>query len=64
MPSSPAIARISTILRGDLDSTPDTSCFTSPVTEREKNIMEEKERKIFITGVDRGDVVVVLGVLQ
>lgn len=30
MPSSPAIARISWMLRGDLDSTPDTSCFTSP----------------------------------
>ena len=34
MPSSPAIARISIILRGDLERTPETNCFTSPSKEK------------------------------
>lgn len=34
MPSSPAMARISIMLRGDLESTPDTNSFTSPIMQK------------------------------
>jgi hypothetical protein len=52
MPSSPAMARISIMLRGDLESTPDTKSFTSPRMQKreskEFNVRSDKKSQAAI----------------